>query len=271
MSEQQGKYITNRQPAVLIEPSHNVAAINESGLTEYRVWGWVKMSVEFLPHIKRLRGAKLAVLDVIMLTIDESGKSSLTIKQICELTDYSHTEVISSLKELAEGGYLSIDKSGRRNVYEPAFAARGSANPIGKETLVKKLESTPVYQSDENRYTGVDSNESSPAIEKSHFPIKRIKRVNIKRDDEVENAFTVYEQNIGILTKIVSKELGELIDEYTDKWVQDAIAEAVKSNARNLRYVKAILKNWKEKGRGARRADKSAASAVNAKGDGFYA
>ena len=268
MSEQQGKYITNRQPAVLIEPSHNVAAINESGLTEYRVWGWVKMSVEFLPHIKRLRGAKLAVLDVIMLTIDESGKSSLTIKQICELTDYSHTEVISSLKELAEGGYLSIDKSGRRNVYESAFAARGSANPIGKETLVKKLESTPVYQSDENRYTGVDSNESSLAIEKSHPSIKSIKRVNNKREDE--DAFSVYENNIGLLTPIVSQKIGDMIDEYTDAWVCDAIAESVLRDARNLAYVKAILRNWKEKGRGAKKTGVQFVAPAVDNGDGIY-
>lgn len=240
----------------------------QNGLIEYKAWGWIKKSVEFLPHIKRLKGAKLAVLDVIMLTIDESGKSKLTIKQICELTGYSHTEVISSLKESADDGYLSIDKTGRQNIYEPAFAARGNANPTGKGKSVKKVESTPVYQSGENRYTGVYQSESSPAIEKSHPSIKSIKRVNNKREDE--DAFSVYENNIGLLTPIVSQKIGDMIDEYTDAWVCDAIAESVLRDARNLAYVKAILRNWKEKGRGAKKTGVQFVAPAVDNGDGIY-
>jgi hypothetical protein len=114
-------------------------------LSEYKVWGWVKTSANFIKHIKILKGAKLSVWNVIALSVDENGVCNLTIKQLCELTGYSHTEVIDSVKELDVMGYLSVNREGKKNLYTPEFAARGTNNP-SQETLVKKLDSTPVYQ-----------------------------------------------------------------------------------------------------------------------------
>jgi NTP pyrophosphatase (non-canonical NTP hydrolase) len=105
--------------------------------------------------------------------VDEHGKCKETIKQICEGTGYSHTEVINTLKELDEMGYLSIQKDNKGNTYTPEFVARGDKKPT--EAVVKKVESTPVYQV-----------ESSPAIENSIPSIKRVKRVNEKKGDLVD-------------------------------------------------------------------------------------
>lgn len=153
------------QPAAIIDPPRTVKALRDKGLIEYRAWGWVKMSAKFIAHLKPLKGAKLAIWQCIALSIDETGTCKMTLKEIGALTDYSHTEVISSLKELEEGGYLTINKDGKTNIYQPVFVARGEEKP--KETLVKKLDSTPQYQY-----------ESSPAIENSVPSIKRVKRVN---------------------------------------------------------------------------------------------
>ena len=90
MSQEQGDYITNGNAAE-IHPPKTIHAIQEKGLTEYRVWGWVKISAKFISHIKKLRGAKLSIWQVIALSIDENGKCNLTIKELCELTGYSHT------------------------------------------------------------------------------------------------------------------------------------------------------------------------------------
>ena len=63
------------------------------------------------------------------------------------------------------------------------------------------------------------------------------------------NIFQIYEENIGIITPVIANALIELEKEYPVNWIEEAMKEAVKSNIRKLRYIEAILKNWKEEGR----------------------
>lgn len=162
MSQDQADYTTEN--AVEIHPPKQINVLRESGLAEYKVWGWVKLSTQFIYHIRKLKGAKLSIWNVIALMIDENGECKLTIKELQELTDYSHTEIINSLREMDEMGYLSIDRSGKKNLYKPEFSARGENNPTA---TVKKLDSTPVYQV-----------ESTPSLEKPHSSIKELKELS---------------------------------------------------------------------------------------------
>lgn len=66
------------------------------------------------------------------------------------------------------------------------------------------------------------------------------------------NLYELYEQNIGMLTPMIADQLKLDEAEYPYDWVVEAIDEAVQHNARNWKYVSAILKNWKDKGRGLR-------------------
>ncbi|HUG15018.1 MAG TPA: DnaD domain protein [Thermomicrobiales bacterium] len=61
--------------------------------------------------------------------------------------------------------------------------------------------------------------------------------------------FTMYEQNIGLVTPIVADRLVEAIELYPEAWIADAIAEAVAYNRRSWRYVQRILENWAAEGR----------------------
>ena len=165
MSEESGEYKTNNQPDAIIEPPRTVKALLDGGIVDYQVWGWVKTSAKFRKHIKILRGAKHDIWHYLALGVDETGKCKETIKEICEGTGYSHTEVINTLRELDEMGYLSVQKDNRGNTYLPEFVARGAKNPT--ELAVKKVESTPVYQV-----------ESTPPIEELQPIPLRVKRVN---------------------------------------------------------------------------------------------
>ena len=173
MTEQQPEYITDAmemvgvgydQPAAVIDPRRKVLALREKGLVNYEAWGWVKTSAKFRAHIKILRGAKHDIWHYLALGVDENGNCKETIKQICEGTGYSHTEVINTLKELDELGYLSIKKDSKGNTYTPEFVARGGNKPT--ENAVKKVDSSPV-----------DQVESTPSLEKSPPSISRVKRV----------------------------------------------------------------------------------------------
>lgn len=70
---------------------------------------------------------------------------------------------------------------------------------------------------------------------------------------ERSNVFTLYEQNIGALTPLIADMLREAEKEYPSAWIEEAFEIAVARNVRNWKYVEAILKRWKEKGKDERK------------------
>jgi DNA replication protein DnaD len=48
---------------------------------------------------------------------------------------------------------------------------------------------------------------------------------------------------------LIAEELRAAERDFPITWIEDAIRIAVKRNARNWRYVEAILRSWQEKGR----------------------
>ena len=68
--------------------------------------------------------------------------------------------------------------------------------------------------------------------------------------EEQSDIFTLYEQNVGMLTPMIAEELREAEKLYPVVWIQDAIKEAVSLNKRNWKYIAAILENWSSQGRG---------------------
>lgn len=63
------------------------------------------------------------------------------------------------------------------------------------------------------------------------------------------NIFTLYEQNIGLLTPLMADTLMDAEKIYPAEWIEEAVKIAVGRNARNWRFIEAILRTWKEKGR----------------------
>ncbi|MBI4306704.1 MAG: DnaD domain protein [Chloroflexi bacterium] len=74
----------------------------------------------------------------------------------------------------------------------------------------------------------------------SEPPPQRVERPNI---------FVLYEQNIGPLTPIVGQLLKDAQLSYPTEWIEEAVQIAVQNNARNWKYVSAILERWAGEGR----------------------
>ena len=68
-------------------------------------------------------------------------------------------------------------------------------------------------------------------------------------DTPKPNTFSLYEQNIGLLTRMIAEELMEAEATYPEVWIEEAFRIAVESNKRNWRYIKAILGRWATEGR----------------------
>lgn len=63
------------------------------------------------------------------------------------------------------------------------------------------------------------------------------------------NIFSLYEQNIGVLTPIIAEKLSDADKSYPAEWISEAFSLAVSGNKRNWRYIEAILKRWVSEGR----------------------
>jgi DNA replication protein len=78
---------------------------------------------------------------------------------------------------------------------------------------------------------------------------KAAARVSVQAE-ALPDIFTLYEQNIGMLTPMIADELRDAEKLYPPDWIRDAIKEAVLHNKRNIKYINKILENWSSKGRG---------------------
>ena len=67
--------------------------------------------------------------------------------------------------------------------------------------------------------------------------------------EEPSDIFTLYEQNIGMLTPLIADELQEAGKQYPETWIKDAIKEAADLNKRNWRYIARILEHWSTQGK----------------------
>ena len=67
---------------------------------------------------------------------------------------------------------------------------------------------------------------------------------------ERPNIFRLYEENIGPLTPLIADALKDAEETYSAEWVSETIELAVMHNKRSWKYCEAILKRWKEEGRG---------------------
>jgi DnaD/phage-associated family protein len=63
------------------------------------------------------------------------------------------------------------------------------------------------------------------------------------------NIFTLYEQNIGMLTPLIAEQLREAEQTYPTTWIEDAFREAVSLNKRSWKYIHAILERWRTEGK----------------------
>jgi DnaD/phage-associated family protein len=67
--------------------------------------------------------------------------------------------------------------------------------------------------------------------------------------EPLPDIYTLYEQNIGMLTPMIADELRDAEKIYPEDWIRDAVKEAALHNKRNIKYITKILENWSVQGR----------------------
>jgi DNA replication protein len=102
-------------------------------------------------------------------------------------------------------------------------------------------------------YYCLNNEDNRTAIEKirrgeSALPEDKIAQILPLREQPAD-IFSLYEQNVGIITPIIAEELKDAKNHYPEEWIQDAIKEAVNLNKRNWRYIARILEKWSTEGK----------------------
>ena len=71
----------------------------------------------------------------------------------------------------------------------------------------------------------------------------------VRAEQKKPNIFKLYEDHIGAITPIMAEFLMEAETTYPMDWITEAFELAIAKNARNWRYIEAILKRWQENGK----------------------
>lgn len=117
------------------------------------------------------------------------------------------------------------------------------------------------YTINVSEITAMSSHLTTPCKATLHADVKPLDQnhqLSLKEEEEgktqkkIDTAkiYKTYENNIGIITQMISDEIGGLIDDYPIDWVTEAIKSAAMNNARKMSYIKGTLRNWKENGYG---------------------
>jgi len=121
--------------------------------------------------------------------------------------------------------------------------ARALAAAVARGTLLKVSGEDDVYfvNSDAGR-------RAFEKMEKQDLPLRSTTR-DASPAPARPNIFTLYEQNIGVLTPMIAEELKDAEKEYSVESIEEAFKIAVEQNVRKWSYVQKILERWQTEGK----------------------
>ena len=127
-------------------------------------------------------------------------------------------------------------------------ARSGLARAVERGTLLHVQVPGPDEPEDVYFVNTVRGRNAVRAIEAGRF-VPGDRETPIELVDERPNIFALYEENIGPLSPMISDQLRAAEHEYPLAWIEEAIRLAVERNARNCRYIAAILQRWESEGK----------------------
>jgi len=157
------------------------------------------------------------------------------------------TEVISGTRDLAElktvlsAAYLILGKRDHPECVtyrELKEESRRLATELNEETLRRALDSAVEHGA--LLHSTSEANGTVEEIYSLPFTSGQPPSINI---------FSLYEQNIGLITPMIAEELKDAEKTYPPEWIEDAFKEAVALNKRSWRYIARILERWGTEGK----------------------
>ena len=189
---------------------------------------------DLLPQIDHLGELKLSLY--LFWRLDRMEGAFRYLRR----NDFAADQVfMRGLSEVSDAADLALDEALKRAVERGTLLEAKLNLEAGEETLY--------FLNSPKGRAGVQ------AIERGDWRPSLDPEVPVELVMEAPNIFRLYEENIGPLTPMIAEALRDAEDTYPTQWINDAVRIAVENNARNWRYVVAILERWKQEGRDERK------------------
>jgi len=180
--------------------------------------------------------------------IDDIGELKCTLRIIWLLHQKKGFPRYITLKELLADRVLAKALAGEGDVRSEITRALALATERGTLTsapLSRGDTPEPVYalntEGDRRALSDIADAEPAPAAMPEAEPWEEA--------PPRPNIFGLYEDNIGMLSPMITDELKEAEETYPESWIEDAVREAVTQNKRSWRYIAAILDRWHQEGK----------------------
>lgn len=209
---------------------------------------------------KRWQGREIGIGEVI------TGRNALA-----EEVGLSVQQVRTALKKLSDSGEIEIENTNRFSVikmvnfqkYQEKSKNQPSNNQV-RDLEAQRFESGGTCE-DNQQITNKQPSDNHQITTPKELKNERIKEYKIIDDGAYYNninnnikapappsesgeVFKSYEQNIGIISPIVVDILKDRIQSQGAELVLLAITEAVKNNAKTIRYIEKVLNAWDNDG-----------------------
>lgn len=188
-------------------------------------------------------GIPRSVFTDLMPLIDDLAELKLTLHVLWRLSEQRGEIRYLQFDDLANDEVLLTSLRGTCRHADPDQVLRSTlVRAVGRGTLLRA----------KARRAGETQICYFANTAKGRAAVEAIGRGTWPQDIETDarpNVFTLYEQNIGVLTPLIADELREAEQVYPASWIEDAFREAVSLNKRSWRYIRAILERWRAEGR----------------------
>jgi len=205
---------------------------------------WIKLYIEIIddPKMATLPDRlwrRTIELYLLAGRINKDGELPPT-NQIAWALRSTTDEIEFDLSQLSMAKLVEKNKDGW---FIPNFAKRQAAASDAERKRQQR------DRSQRNQYYGNDSVTDLSRIVTQNRTETETETEQNRPDDAVAAVYTIYSNNIGLLTPIIAEKIDADIEEYAAEWVIDAIKEAARQEKRSLAYAEAILKRWKREGK----------------------
>jgi len=218
---------------------------------------WVKVWVEMLDDVKVGRlteSQRWRFIQLILLAAEcdaagalVTGDSPMTHGDVtwrlrCDIKDLE-----KDIKDMCSAGLIHLENG---VIVVTRFAERQGPTQAEKRSQWRARQ-----KARRERVKLENVTQESPV---THADVTHIEEEREEEREEEEekisttaaNIFQLYEQNIGLLSPIISDALIDAEKIYPLNWIEAAMKEAVTNNKRSWSYAEAILKRWKVDGFG---------------------
>ncbi|MFX3631885.1 MAG: DnaD domain protein [Candidatus Pristimantibacillus sp.] len=192
-------------------------------------------------EINPLSSSAIALWYALMHINNKSGwkdKFSVPVGTLSLKSGLSERSISNARNELKTKGYLDFQSRGgnKAAMYQIKCLSAYIADNLSGNTSYNLSDSPSDYPS---------GNASALFKHKLNETKKEINN----NPTTGPNPFRIFEsEGFGTLSQMIAEKLGDLIDDFSERWVCEAMRAAVHQGKRNLPYVKAILDRYKSSG-----------------------